>query len=165
MPAPRPPGFYRLRTAALSRPAGLVGLVATAGVFFGCMSFTIDRSQRGPAAVTVAGGQLLDQEGAAAVPVGKAVDVFYPIPHSSPPNLTLDEDFGTVFDRCTLVEQQPDHFRVRNDGVFERKVHWKTKGVAFTLAAPAPPPNVPAPAPAATTLPPEPVPAGPKVNP
>jgi hypothetical protein len=165
---PRPHLLRRLRSAVLLRPAGRAGLLATATIFLGCMSFTIDRSERGPSVVPVAGGQLLEQQGEAAIPAGQAVDVYYPVPHSSPPNLTLDEDFGTVFDRCALVAQQPDHFRVRNDGVFERKVHWKSKGMTVSLtplappSSPAPPPPAP---PTGPTLPAEPVPVEPKANP
>jgi hypothetical protein len=51
-------------------------------------------------------------------------DVYYPIPYSRSPNLTLDDDMG----HFVVVQQFPDHFRVGNLSPYNESVNWKAKG-------------------------------------
>jgi hypothetical protein len=74
-------------------------------IFLGCMSINIGWpvAETGSEDVLVQKGTLH--------PTGMLEqDIFYPIPYASPPNLTFDEMFHHDF---VVVDQQPDHFRVR----------------------------------------------------
>ena len=68
------------------------------------------------------------------------------------PNLELTEND----DDCEIVDQKPDHFRLRSRKAFGSDVEWKARGIRVSpVAAPVPPPW-PAPSPPAD-LPAEPV--------
>jgi len=73
-------------------------------IFLGCMSINIGW----PSAET-GGEDVLVQKGTLH-PSEFDQDVFYPIPYTSPPNLTIDEPFHRD---VLVVEQEADHFRVR----------------------------------------------------
>jgi hypothetical protein len=82
------------------------------------------------------------QEGEIHVLKGDEQDVYYPAPYAGPPNLELTDNV----DQCLVLEQKPDHFRVRNPGPFESTLHWKARGlrVAAVPVVTPPPPPVPA---------------------
>jgi hypothetical protein len=142
---------------------GLTAGLLLLGIALGCMSFTIERPER----VTYVGPDaVLEQRGEVAVRSHEVVDVYYPIPYGSPPNLTL-EDF---FHHNEVLDQKPGFFRLKNDGV-GCTAKWVARGIRAPLPTPPdvvpelPPPVVvptggkkePGPA-----LPPEPVPVGEK---
>src|SRR5215831_12941331 len=103
-------------------------------IFLGCMSFNIGWpvAETGSEDVLVQKGTLH--------PTGMSEqDVFYPIPYASPPNLTFDEMFHHDF---IVVDQQPDHFRVRfvKDRPLSNLlgVEWTTRGLrAMAIKPPA----------------------------
>jgi hypothetical protein len=69
--------------------------------------------------------QLLKQQGKAAVAGEKPIDVYYPIPYASPPNLTVQGD------QIEIVEQKADHFQLKkkdsSPGAIE--VQWLAQGL------------------------------------
>ncbi|VTS01299.1 unnamed protein product [Gemmata massiliana] len=68
------------------------------------------------------------QRGKAVVPPGDVLEVYYPVPFVSPPNLTTQ----SIFDDCSVIEQKPDHFRIKNSNPFSREVTWEARGVPIT---------------------------------
>jgi hypothetical protein len=85
------------------------------------MNICVDRS------VGVGPDGLCKQAGTFELKGGEEVDVFYPIPYGSPPNVTLNCVFHSY--EFVLVGQFPDHFRVKNTGHFAGEVTWEAKGV------------------------------------
>src|SRR5205807_1901970 len=102
---------------------------------------------------------VFEQRDRVKVPPDTVLDVYYPIPYYSRPNLRIHDGEG----RVKIVQQSRDHFRVKNDGLFERDILWEAKGVK-----PVPAPVVQVAAPTNTDLPPlkqlpvEPVPVKPQ---
>jgi hypothetical protein len=129
-------------------------------ILLGCMSFTIDRSQPVKVIAPADGAEPREQQGEISVPAQGAVDVYYPVPYLSRPNLSIQNEFGA---RCELEVQEPDHFRLHNKGLFPHKVTWVAKGVSILVKPAAPPPPAGPPPPAA--LPAAPVPIGPPADP
>jgi len=133
----------RFRVAATLAAAAFVLIV------LGCMSFSIG----GKTVVRPPDGNPFEQSGAIELRPGAEQDIFYAIPYASTPNLEID----STFDDVDLVEQHPDHFRVRNtsNGLLSRTVEWKARGVKGLPLAPITvvPPQ---PAPAASSNPPPP---------
>lgn len=82
------------------------------------------------------------QSGKVTIPAGQELDVYYPGPFASPPNLQTE----TIFDDCLVIEQRPDHFRIKNPSPFSREVRWEARGVAvvYVDAVPGPSATVPA---------------------
>src|SRR5262245_10664462 len=76
---------------------------------------------------------LLVQEGEVTLPPGATLDVFYPIPYASTPNL---EQACHVSD-CIVTDQHPDHFRATNQSASARTLSWKARGIR---GLPPPPP-------------------------
>ncbi len=66
----------------------------------------------------------LQQRGSVSVPHEGEVDVYYPTPYISPPNLETDSSFNDHI----IVEQKPDHFRVKNTELFPCDVSWTARG-------------------------------------
>jgi len=108
-------------------------------IVLGCMSLSIGGRQGGSSCEE----GVSEQSGEVRVSAGRELDVYYPVPFASPPNLTLADDCDHVvqvegrpdnFD-CVLLEQQSDHFRVKNVGKFSGVLTWKARG----LKAVAPP--------------------------
>jgi hypothetical protein len=63
---------------------------------------------------------------------GQEIDVYYPAPFASPPNLEtspVDPFFGSV-----VVEQKADHFRIKSQSPFVREVTWQACGVVASQA-------------------------------
>src|SRR5262249_19832252 len=91
-------------------------------IVLGCMSLSIGGRQGGSSCED----GVSEHSGEVKVSAGRELDVYYPVPFASPPNLTLADDCDHVvqvegrpdnFD-CVLLEQQFDHFRVKNVGKF-----------------------------------------------
>jgi hypothetical protein len=139
------------RKVSLRRLAGGACGLGFIGMILGCMSFTFGGRQE-------LVGQFDDpscfrQGGRLTIQAGHEIDVYYAIPYQSPPNLVLDdESAGPRLKSCEIREQFPDHFRVRNPGIFPVEVAWTARGMR---SMPAPPPTVPAPAILETSPPPQ----------
>jgi hypothetical protein len=135
--------------ARLSRVERIIGtgsalvLLAT---FLGCMSFSIGG---GNTEIRDSSDGTLKQSGSAKVPGDGELDVYFPTPYTSNPNLETGDDF----DHCVVVQQYPDHFRVKNSSALAEDVKWTARGVRAVASAPAnPPPQLPAePAPIGTS--------------
>ena len=157
----------RVWTVLFSRKVGVLAAGLVVLIFLGCMSLSF--GERAPEAAPDCSP--LVQKGEVTVPVGAEQDVYYPIPYASPPNLTIHEPFLD----CVIVDQKPDHFRIRN----ERKgillggcpaVEWTARGLrasanlAPVTALPVgpPPARVESEAGATDLLPATPTPVGPK---
>jgi hypothetical protein len=112
---------------------GLSGLLF-AGFSLSCMSFSFGgRTQvvsPTPQDSQAAGEGL--QRGTAYVPRGQEVRVYYPIPYVSNPNLEFEDSDGKR--HLQIVDQKPDHVRVRNTSSSDCEVPWKTRGVLVTTA-------------------------------
>lgn len=112
-----------------------VGSTLLLVIVMGCMGFSV-RHQR--ESINIADG-VNTEKGHVTVPARQELDVYYPVPFVSPPNLTIN----SAFDACALVDQQADHFRVRNTFSFPREVTWQARGVRSipltTIPVPAPP--------------------------
>jgi hypothetical protein len=74
------------------------------------------------------------QHGATIVLANDEQDVYYPVPFVSPPNLQVK----SAFDDCSIIEQKPDHFRLKNPNMFSREVVWEARGIPISSAPPAP---------------------------
>jgi hypothetical protein len=80
------------------------------------------------------------QTGRVDIPPGAILEIYYPVPYQSPPNLTIE----TSWQDCLIVEQKADHFKVKNPSGTAREVTWKARGlrIATSLAiVPPSPPN------------------------
>jgi hypothetical protein len=116
------------RSVAARRCIAVSAIVAMLAIFLGCMSLNIGW----PAPETV-DQEVLVQKGTLHASGETEQDVFYPIPYASPPNLTLDDTF---WHDLVIVDQQPDHFRVRygrdKSQVSFFGVAWTAKGIRAT---------------------------------
>jgi hypothetical protein len=132
------------------RAAGALSLAALAVIVLGCMSLSF--GGRNYTTHLVEDDGLLCQEGKVKLGCSEERAVYYPIPYASPPN--LDVSAGIV--EVAVLDQKPDHFRVRwAPGISSGPpplVCWKAKGlrrVAVPCAAPVtipetvPPPKLP----------------------
>jgi hypothetical protein len=74
-----------------------------------------------------------EQFGTAKLAPHEDATVYYPVPHLSPPNLTVHEAPKRIEDRqerpFRVVEQRPDRFRIENLGSDPLTVQWWTKGL------------------------------------
>jgi hypothetical protein len=103
----------------------------------GCFCLSIGGSEKG----TSEDG-IVKQSGKIELDRGRELDVYYPIPYASTPNLELDDWFNNY----RIIEQKADHFRVKNvGGAFG--VEWTARGVRACnptpLAVPVPTPAPP----------------------
>ncbi|CAN5570456.1 hypothetical protein BH10PLA2_BH10PLA2_39330 [soil metagenome] len=69
---------------------------------------------------------------------GEPVTVYYPVPFASPPNLEIRDQFN----KCRIIEQRADSFKVVQDGPIPPSVHWTARGVTTSVAAPGITPTV-----------------------
>ena len=138
-----------------SRGLGIASAVFLAILFLGCMSFTIGgRTYEHDAYTNRYEDGLYVQRGKIRIPAKSEQDVYYPVAYDHPPNVVLEDDH----DDCAIIEQQTDHFRVRNNGLFRETMSWCARGTR--LPAVVVPTDTLPPQPAAT-LPPQPAPASP----
>jgi hypothetical protein len=85
--------------------AALVGAVTAAGI-----SAVVSLSRRAGGIMGLqSSGAALTQEGNAIIR-SEPVEVYYPVPYGSPPNLSLT---GGPSMNCVLVEQKQDHFKAK----------------------------------------------------
>jgi hypothetical protein len=92
----------------------------------------------------------LEQKGELCLEAQGEIDVYYPLPYASPPNLTVD----AASHKVVVLEQKPDHFRAYGAG----KAKWVARGVRLgptvvVNGPPALPPPAPLPGPAPTPPP------------
>jgi hypothetical protein len=125
-----------------SRLFGIVSAVILAILFLGCMSFTIGgRTYEHDAYTNCYEDGLYVQRGKIRIPANSEQDVYYPVAYEHPPNVVLEDDH----DDCAVIDQQADHFRVRNNGLFRETLSWCARGtrspavVGPTVTLPAQP--------------------------
>lgn len=133
-------------TIVLSRPVGVVAGALMLLIFLGCMSLSIKIGCKPEPDGTTC------QEGKVYLRQGQEVDVYYPVPYASPPNLELSGDS----DNCEIIEQKADYFHIRYKGSIYAKPHWKARGQkclppgvapAVIVPPPSPPPSNDSPSP------------------
>jgi hypothetical protein len=119
------------------RPTTIVetGLLLV-GSALGCMSLSIGERTE----VVSPDAGCCVQSGKVHLRPGELLMVYYPIPYPSPPNLVVDND-RDPWGECHVIEQRPDGFQVKNQGVFAHDVRWTTRGLKGNL----PPPLTPTP--------------------
>jgi hypothetical protein len=137
--------FSRFINLLSSRPVGALAVGTLALIFLGCMSLSFGGLSIG--CRTEPDGTVCE-EGKVELHPGKPLDVYYPAPYASPPNLELTEDA----EKCEILEQHSDHFRVQVRGQYNACLHWKARGLrggppisAPTVVVPSPPTSVPPP--------------------
>jgi hypothetical protein len=130
----------------LSAPVGATAAALMLAIITGCMSLSMSIGCKTGPDGTVC------QEGKVSLEHDQELDVYYPVPYASPPNLEIEG----VSDGYEIIEQKADHFRIRckvlvigRDG----RTHWNWKargskcspGAAPTVIVtpPAPPPALP----------------------
>ncbi len=132
------------------RRAALAAGVLLCLVVLGCMSISFG----GKNYCCTDPQEPLEQKGELCLEAQGEIDVYYPLPYASPPNLTVD---GPLH-RAVILEQKPDHFRVAGSG----KLKWVARGVRASppvvvpVAPSPPPPALAGPPPAPVPPPPEP---------
>jgi hypothetical protein len=72
------------------------------------------------------------QRGKVFVPIGQEVNLYYPVPYVSPPNLEFED--ADANRRLHIVDQKPDHVRVKNLSNAPVEVPWKARGITVTAA-------------------------------
>jgi hypothetical protein len=124
------PGFLTRHGLLLRRTAGVASAFAWLAIILGCMSLSIGER------TTLPDDRLAyTQEGSVRVEIGQELDVYYPVPYASPPNLEFKG-----LDSYTILDQQADHFRVRakmegNTGGW-MACDWTARGVRAPLSPP-----------------------------
>jgi hypothetical protein len=98
---------------------------------------------------------ILEQKGEVHLGPKAEQDVYYPVPYANVPNIELSEDFN----RCMIVEQKEDHFRIQNTCSSEIEPHWRARGMRMGFLPPAPPPIHPVVKSARPDIPSQPLPA------
>jgi hypothetical protein len=139
-----------LRHASLKHLLLGCGGLLFVGFSLGCMSFSIGgRTQVVPPPADSTAREDGVQRGKAFVPAGQEMTVYYPTPYTSTPNLEFEESDNKR--NFQIVDQKPDHFRVKNLSPWSADVPWKARGIAVTAAratesaAPAPTASQPTP--------------------
>src|SRR5437763_13446789 len=103
------------------RAAGAAAAVLAIGVMLGCMSFSFEGRKEIVNSTDIS----YAQSGELTLTCGQVIDVYYPVPYASPPNLTLKKSS----DDCCVIDQKPDHFRVQNNCGLTREVKWTARGM------------------------------------
>ncbi|MGH7169376.1 MAG: hypothetical protein ACRELF_05865 [Gemmataceae bacterium] len=119
----------------LTRPVGAAAGAVLILIFLGCMSLSIKIGCKSEPDGTTC------QEGKVYLREGQELDVYYPIPYASLPNLELSGDD----DDCVIIEQKADHFHIRYNGTIYAKPHWKARGLRCPQPAAIAPVIVPPP--------------------
>ncbi len=76
---------------------------------------------------------VLTQKGSFAKPTGEPVTVYYPVPYASPPNLEIQDPLN----KCHIIDQRADCFRIVQDGPGMLNVNWTARGVKSISPSPA----------------------------
>jgi hypothetical protein len=144
------PWRTRLGRVLLSRQVGALAGTVLLLIFLGCMSLSIGCKTEPDGTVC--------QEGKVSLHKGQELDVYYPAPYASPPNLELSGDC----DKCDIIEQKADHFRIRCNDPCDATPHWQARGLRCPPPGTTPPvivtPSAPPPAPPPTNDAPVPLP-------
>lgn len=74
---------------------------------------------------------VLTQKGSLPKASGEPVTVYYPVPYASPPNLELRDPLN----KCRIIDQRADSFRIVQDGPGMPDVNWTARGVKSTSPA------------------------------
>jgi hypothetical protein len=117
-----PPHFRFAPFSALlfSHKAAALAAGAVVLIVLGCMCLNFGSQSSSPDN----SDGVLAQEGSISVPANSEVEVYYAIPYSNIPNLTIDDRFSYFI----ITEQKENHFRVRNKDHFGRNAEWKARG-------------------------------------
>jgi hypothetical protein len=118
--------FWREQRITIAVAAGVAALVAivTAAMVSALILLVSQPSGTGPNKKSA--GTLI-QEGTAIIRE-EPLEVYYPVPYVSPPNLTLT---GSMSAHCILVEQKQDHFKAKLAppwGNNPSSINWKAEG-------------------------------------
>jgi|GEM_PF-3607814 len=116
------PGFLTRHGLLLRRTAGVASAFAWLAIILGCMNLSI-----GERTMLPDDHLAYTQAGSVHVEIGQELDVYYPVPYASPPNLEF-KGLGSY----TIVDQQADHFRVHNNGGL-LGFDWTARGVKVAL--------------------------------
>ena len=112
--------FLANRIGPIKRGVWIAGCVVFVAICLGCMSIG------GRTEIVNRDDRASSQTGKANVPGGQQLDVYYPVPYATPPNLEIADEF-------VIVEQKADHFRVKNTSTFSRTVNWTARGVPIVI--------------------------------
>jgi hypothetical protein len=115
------------------RLASLAALVTSTLIILGCMSFSLGGRtyQCQSTACHLADDGLWTEKGETHLKVHGEQDVYYPVPFATTPNVELTSDF----EHCAIVEQKPDHFRIRNTSGSVVTANWQARGVRTQTAS------------------------------
>jgi hypothetical protein len=112
------------------RLAGIAGGMLLLSIVLGCMSFSFGGHE---VSIEHNGGDgITCHDGTIQVPAHACLNVYYPAPFSSKPNLEVTECFG----RCEILEQREDGFRVRNNSIFTVTAEWQARGLRIVQIPP-----------------------------
>jgi hypothetical protein len=73
------------------------------------------------------------QKGSLTFGNGEPVTVYYPVPFASPPNLEIRDQFN----KCRIIDQRADCFRIVQDGPSVPSVHWTARGITTPASTPS----------------------------
>jgi hypothetical protein len=122
---PQPPMVYR-ESRGRSLAITLISSGIMAGLVAGMMVYGLDAFR-----ANVKRQETLKQEGQVQVPK-EGLEVYYPVPYESPPNLTFAAQMpGFVPLEHVVVEQKADHFKLRikdGDESHGFVITWKAEG-------------------------------------
>jgi hypothetical protein len=124
-------------------------------IVLGCMCLNFGGESSTPSSTPSSDDSVLRQGGTVNVPPHSDAVVYYPIPYSNVPNLTIDD----TFHHLTITEQKEDHFRVASDTSGTIEGTWKARGLRVqppVVVSPPPPPpaaSEPGPAPQGSPVP------------
>lgn len=123
-----------LRKIGFALPHVVVGVsgLLFVGFSLGCMNLSFGGKTQvvSPTSQETPGDGL--QRGKVYVPQGQEVCVYYPVPYLSPPNLEFEDSDNKR--HLQIVDQKPDHVRVKNTNSWPVEVPWKARGMMVTSA-------------------------------
>jgi hypothetical protein len=126
--SPPRPSFWKTQGLTILVAAVVAGVVAAVAALL--VTIGLSRFLASPKTQVVAGEAsrpgTLHQEGAAVLRT-EPVEVYYPVPYETPPNLVLE---GPNSPNCVITEQKQDHFKAKTTINFGGvNVSWKAQGM------------------------------------
>jgi len=118
----------RLRVRLIERIVGISCGTLFLAICLGCMSLNFG----GRTEVMTREDGPGPQGGKVRLACGEELDVYYPLPYVSPPNLETERSSDDV----RVVEQRADHFRIQNTSLFSRELTWTARGVTQLTCVP-----------------------------